>query len=127
MSGWRSLKDAFFVIFFLTFAHPAPAAKTIRIEILNLTWTLSPDRIVSFHARAILPNGDHAILICHGGESECGGLHSAVLKNSGCDRERMVVICTATDLGYFSARRDGNDVLIHVPKGKLISHISGSW
>jgi hypothetical protein len=116
-----------FVLVFLTVARPAPAAKNIKIEIVNLTWTIRVGHIASFQAKAILPDGDHAILICHSDQSECARLQSAAPKNSGCDREHMAVTCTATDLGYFSARREGNNVLIYVPKGKLTYHIAGSW
>jgi len=59
----------------------AKAAKNIKIEIVNLTWTIRAGHIASFHAKAILPDGNHAILICHFDESECAGLQSAAPKN----------------------------------------------
>lgn len=127
MSKCSSVKAFLLVTLFLTFIRPVLAAQNIKIEIVRLTWAISAGHIASFQAKTILPNGYHAILICRSGESECGGLQSAVLKVSGCDRSHMVLTCTATGLGYFSARRDGNDVLIYAPKGKLAYHIAGSW
>jgi hypothetical protein len=126
MGKCRLPQGSFLVLLFLTFARPAPAAKDIKIEIVNLTWTISADGIASYHAKAILPDGDRLILVCDSGESECAKLPSAAPKNSGCDREHMVVTCRATDLGYFSARREGNDILFYVPTGKLTYHIAGS-
>ena len=126
MCKCRAAQGSFWVLLFLTFARPA-AAQKIKIEIVNLIWTIGSGHIASFHAKAILPDGAHAILTCQADESECARLHSAAPKNSGCDREHMVVTCTATDLDYFSAQREGNDVLIYVPKGKVTYHIAGSW
>lgn len=111
---------------------PPAATQNIRIEIINLSWTVGVGHIPSsFNAKAILPDGAHAILICEGDEKACAGFQSFVPDNThdsvGCDRERMVVTCTATALGFFPARREGNDVMIYVPKGKRKCRIVGSW
>jgi hypothetical protein len=105
------------------FALPFPAAEKIKIEIVNLTWSVRVGHSTSFRAKAILPEGARVILICQG-ESGCALLQSFT---GGCDREHMVTTCTADDLGYFPALRDGKHVLIYVPKGKRIYTIVGSW
>src|SRR6266568_5860268 len=111
------------VLSFLMFPLSAPAAQKIKIEIVSLTWTVRLGHSTSFRAKAVLPDGAHVILICQG-ERGCALLQSFT---GGCDGEHMVTTCTADDLGYFSALRDGKHVLIYVPKGKRIYNIVGSW
>jgi hypothetical protein len=129
MTKRTSAQSRFLMLLFLLFALPA-LAHNIKIEIVNLTWIVGVDHVASFRAKAILPDGAHAMLTCQAGEKECAGFQSFSSEkppDSGCDRSHMVVTCSATDLGYFSARRDGDDVLIYVPKGKRKYRITGSW
>src|SRR5215471_21317354 len=90
----------------LVFALPVSAIQQIKIEIVNLEWTVRVGHKASFRANAILPDGTHVVLVCRGEENLCD--FSRKLRDaSGCDREHMVVTCTATHLGYFLARRQG--------------------
>ena len=111
------------VLSFLMLSLSAPAAQKIKIKIVNLTWTERVGHVASFHAKAILPDGAHVILNCQG-ERGCALFQTFT---GGCDREHMVTTCTADDLGYFPALRDGNNILIFVPKGKHNYRIVGSW
>ena len=118
---------------FLIATISAYAADKIKIQIVKLTSMVSLGHTSSFQARAILPDGLHAMLICEGDEKGCGGFPSFTPEKSpdagGCStsQDGSIVTCTATDLGYFSAKRDGNDLLIYVPKGKRKYRIIGSW
>ena len=123
MSKRVSAQSCIVVLSFLTFPLSAPAAQKIKIEIVNLTWTVRVGHVASFHAKAILPDGAHVILICQG-ERGCALFQSFT---GGCDREHMVTTCTADDLSYFPALRDGDVALIYVPKGKRNYRIVGSW
>ena len=111
----------------------ARAADKIRVQIVKLTSLVSLGKTSSFQARAILSDGSHATLICEGDEKGCGGFQSFAPEKSldvgGCStsQDGSIVTCTTTDLGYFSAKRDGNDLLIYVPKGKRKYRIIGSW
>ena len=112
----------------LMFAPLSLAAQKINIEIVNLTWIGGAGHIPSFHAQAVLADGSHAMLICRADEKGCDTLSREKIQDSGCDREHMVVTCSATDLGYFPARREGKDVVwIYVPSGKRKYRIVGSW
>jgi len=136
MSKRMSAQSCMVVLSFLMLALAAPAGHKIKIQIVNLTWIRRVGHTTSFHAKAILPDGAHAILICQGErarisepppnweESPCALFQSF---SGGCDREHMVTTCTADDLGYFPALRDGNNVLIYVPKGRRNYRIDGSW
>ena len=112
---------------FMTLAVPAWAAQRIKIEIVKLTWVEEAGHIASFHAQAILPDGSHAMLICRAHEKGCAGFQSFALENGGCDREHMVVTCSATDLGSFPGRRSGNNIVIYVPHGTHKYRIVGCW
>jgi len=119
------------VISFLLLAFPM-SGQNIKIEVVNLTWTVGVGHIPSsFQAKAKLPDGSHATLLCQGGQKECAGFQSFASENlpnsAGCDREHMVVTCTAANLGYFPAQREGDNVLIFVPNGKRKCRIVGSW
>jgi hypothetical protein len=132
MSKRKLARRLLLALLFLMSTLPAPAAQNIQIEIVNLTWTVGVGHIASsFHAKAILPDGAHAILICQGGERGCAGFQSFApqksLDTGGCDREHMVETCTAAGLGYFPARREGDVLVIYVPNGKRRCRIVGSW
>jgi hypothetical protein len=115
------------LLLFMTLAVPAWADQRIKIQIVKMTWIEGPGHIASFHAQAILPDGSHAMLICQSDEKGCAGLQSVAPENIGCDREHMVVTCSATDLGSFLVRRAGNNVLIYSPNGTGKYRIVGSW
>jgi hypothetical protein len=115
------------LLLFMTLAVSAWAAQRIKIEIVKLTWVEESGHIASFHAQAILPDGSHSMLICRADEKGCAGFQSFALENSGCDREHMVVTCSATDLGFFPVRRAGNYIVLYVPHGTRKYRIVGSW
>jgi hypothetical protein len=127
MSKRWPAKSGLLMLSCLTFALPAPAAQQIKIEIVNLTWTVGAGHNGSFHAKAILPDGAHVMLVCQSEEKLCAFSPKKFRDTSGCDREQMVVTCNASDLGYFSARREGEDVSIFGPHGKHKYQIVGSW
>src|SRR2546426_6687907 len=66
MSKRMSAQSCIVVLSFLTFPLLAPAAQKIKIEIVNLTWTVRLGHITSFRAKAILPDGSRVISICQG-------------------------------------------------------------
>jgi hypothetical protein len=127
MSKRWSAESCLLMLSCLTFALPAPAAQRISIEIVNLTWTVWAGHNGSFHAKAILPDGAHVMLVCQSEEKSCVFSPKKLRDTSGCNREHMVVTCSATDLGYFSARREGDDVAIFGSHGKHKYKIVGSW
>ena len=127
MSKHWSAESCFLMLSCLTFALPAPAAQQIKIEIVNRTWAVGAGHNGPFHAKAILPDGAHVMLVCQSDEKSCGFFPEKLSDTSGCDREHMVVTCSVTDLGYFSARREGDDVSIFGSHGKHKYRIVGSW
>jgi hypothetical protein len=122
MSKRMSAPCCIVVLSFMMFSLSAPAAQKIKIKIVNLTWTERVGHVASFHAKAILPDGAQVILICQG-ERGCALFQTFT---GGCDGEHMVTTCTADNLGYFPALRDGNNISIYVPKGKRNYRIIGS-
>src|SRR5215469_16706227 len=55
----------------LAFVLPASAAQQITVEIVNLEWTVRAGHNGSFHAKAILPDGAHVMLVCQAEGNLC--------------------------------------------------------
>ena len=111
----------------LAFVLPASAAQQITVEIVNLKWTVRAGHNGSFHAKAILPDGAHVMLVCQAEGNLCNFSTKKLGNASGCDREHMVVTCTASGLGYFRVRREGEYVWIFSSQGKAKYQIVGPW
>ena len=80
----------------------------------------------SFQAKAVLPDGNHVVLVCQADEKLCN-FSSKLANAGGCDREHMVVTCTAAHLGYFPAQREGEYVWIFGSAGKRKYRILRHW
>jgi hypothetical protein len=113
----------------------AYAGEKIKIEIVQLTFTVNSENDGSVYGKAILPDGSHASFRCQMGEKQCDVIQSftpGTLRDSGgCAtpaNSSTSVTCTTTDLGLFPAQRNGNELLIHGPnKAKRKYRIIGSW
>jgi hypothetical protein len=81
-------------------------------------------------AKVILPNGDHASLMC--GNKRCAlpkpwAPEKMSPNATDCATIGTQSTCTTHDLGDYSATRKGNWLTIEAPNGKLTFEITGSW
>ncbi len=122
------------VSLFVLVTRPAEAGDKIKIEIVEATTTIqtlnSGQLHMMFDAKAILPDGSHAALICLAGDDGCAGIAPLVPEKSppsDCTTRGAVYTCIDRNLGLYDAKRNKNDVVIYGPKGKLKYHITSSW
>ena len=86
---------------------------------------------VDIFAKVILPNGDHASLMCV--EKQCALIEPITpekmnpSKSENCFTLGSQHTCTQQDLGEYWATRKGNWLTIEAPNGKLTFKITGSW
>jgi hypothetical protein len=125
MAVCTSARSWLLALWLFVLAFPG-SAQTIKIKIVSLTWTVPPQGLTAYRAKAILPSGVHVLLTCQGVEKRCA-LTIFAPDKAGCDREHMAITCGVTDLGYFPARRDGDDLLISIRREDRKYRISGSW
>jgi len=116
------------------FAVPqAVGGDKIKVEIVEATSTIqtlnSGQLHFMFDAKAILPDGSHAAMICLAGDNGCAGIEPMAAEKSSrnCDSAGKIMTCTTRDLGIYPAKRDRNYLTIYGPRGKLKYHIVGSW
>lgn len=117
------------------------AQTTLRVEIKRaqtVSFVASSGvSSTSMSANVILPGGAHAKVTCLSGFDRCGPIesfHPVLLPpdskkciNSPGAAESVVVTCTMTDLGFYDATRENNNLLIVVPSGTVQYHIENSW
>jgi len=115
---------------------PARAADKIKIEIVEAVTTIQQLDASHFNflfsAKAILPDGSHAALACGAGDKGCAGIESfspekMPVGSKNCTSTDSITTCTTVNLGFYWAKRDGNELLIEVPKAKRRYRIVGSW
>jgi len=114
-----------------TFAFAADKFKVQVAEASSMT-TTSANGTVFFDvfAKVVLPNGDHASLMC--GNKRCALIKPAAPEKmdpnaTECSRVGNQFTCTTHDLGEYWATRKGNWLTIEAPNGKLTFEITGSW
>lgn len=110
----------------------AVAGEKIKIEIVEATTTIqtlnSGQIHFMFDAKATLPDGSHATMLCLAGDNGCAGIEPMAAEKSSrdCSGDRIMT-CTTRNLGLYPAKRDGNVLTIYGPRGKLKYRINGSW
>lgn len=81
-------------------------------------------------ARAILPDGSHANLVCFPWNKGCGMIVPVAPEKSSshCDAVGVGSTCTTNHLGLYQAKRNKNELVIYTPNGKVRYQIAtGSW
>jgi len=101
-------------------------------------------QILVYEAKAILPDGSHAKLMCFPSRwnKKCKGIEPSVSNASNASKCFMDAIeafasnhentketktCSTKNLGIFSAKRDKDEVVISAQNGKLEYRATGSW
>jgi hypothetical protein len=122
------------LLFALVLANAeAYAAERFQVKVVETSsvTTTTNDRIFgNVFAKVILPNGDHASLMC--GDKRCALIKPQVPEKMSpdateCSRLGNQFTCTTHNLGEYWATRKGNWLTIEAPNGKLTFEISGSW
>lgn len=116
----------------------AYAADKFKVQVVESSSTLniSPNGDGTAHvfgevfAKVILPNGDHASLMC--AEKRCALIEPVAPEKMNPKSEDCYTVgnqhtCTKHDLGEYWATRKGNWLTIDAPNGKLTFKITGSW
>jgi hypothetical protein len=83
-----------------------------------------------YSAKAILPDGSHAALVCYPWNKNCGLIEPMATEKSSfaCDTSGGGnMTCTTKNLGIYQAKRDKNDLVIYGPNGKRKYQVTGSW
>jgi hypothetical protein len=83
-----------------------------------------------YSAKAILPDGSHAALVCYPWNKNCGLIEpmASQKSSSNCDTSGGGnMTCTSKNLGTYRAKRDKNDLIIYGPNGKRKYQITGAW
>lgn len=83
-----------------------------------------------YSAKAILPDGTHAALVCYPWNKNCGSIEPMATEKSSfnCDASGGGnMTCIRKNLGVYRAKRDKNDLVIYGPNGKLKYQITGGW
>ena|ERR1039458_1760701 len=113
-----------------TGAYAADRFKVQVIETSSLTTTTDGRLFLDIFAKVILPNGDHASLMC--GDKRCALIKPLIPEkmspdSTKCSRLGNQFSCTTYNLGEYWATRKGNWLTIEAPNGKLSFEITGSW
>lgn len=129
-------KSVFLLLLIPVCAYSADRFKVQVVESSSMT-TIAPTGagtgklFVDIFAKVILPNGDHASLMC--AEKRCAQIEPidpekmSSTKSEDCYALGNQHICTQHDLGEYWATRKGNWLTIEAPNGKLTFKITGSW
>jgi hypothetical protein len=115
----------------IPYLHAADKFKIQVTETSSMTTTTN-GRLSSLaiFAKVILPNGDHASLMC--GKKNCALIKPQVPEKMSPDATDCFHLgdqftCTTHDLGEYWATRKDNFLTIEAPNGKLTFEIVGSW
>jgi hypothetical protein len=117
-------------------AAEAVAADKIKIEIVEATFILQTLHTSAgnvphpmFSAKAILPDGSHAEIMCISGDNGCASIEPMAAEKSSRDCRTVGddMTCITRDLGIYPAKRDKNYLTIYGPRGTLKYHIEGAW
>lgn len=109
------------------------AAQRFKVQVVE-TSSMSSNANGMLHAnvfaKVILPNGDHASLLC--GNKRCALIKPIAPEKMNpnateCSHLGNQFNCTTHDLGEYWATRKGNWLTIEAPNGKLTFEITGSW
>lgn len=100
------------------------------VETSSMSTTGNGVLYANVFAKVILPNGDHASLMC--GNKRCALIKPIVPEKMSpnateCYHLGNQFTCTTRDLGEYWATRKGNRLTIEAPNGKLTFEITGSW
>jgi hypothetical protein len=111
-------------------AYAAERFKVQVVETSDLTTTTDGRISLDIFAKVILPNGDHASLMC--GDKRCAKIKPLAPEkmspdSTKCSRLGNQFSCTTYNLGEYWATRKGNWLTIEAPNGKLSFEITGSW
>jgi hypothetical protein len=80
---------------------------------------------ITYSAKVILPDGGHALITCAEFADGCGSIDPPYPERT--KKTMNGASTTVTGLGRFEAKRDGNHLVIHTPKGKRRYQIMDSW
>lgn len=113
-----------------TCVYAAERFKVQVVETSDLTTTIDGRISLDIFAKVILPNGDHASLMC--GDKRCAKIKPLVPEKMSPDSTKCFRLgnqfsCTTYNLGEYWATRKGNWLTIEAPNGKLAFEITGSW
>jgi hypothetical protein len=81
-------------------------------------------------AKAILPDGSHANLVCFPWNKGCGVIAPLAPEKSrsNCEATGGNTTCVTTNLGFYQAKRNKGELVIYTPNGKVRYQIAtGSW
>jgi hypothetical protein len=133
MGKW-SLRTTIPLVFALFLANIcAYAADRFKVQVIeSSSMTTITDRrmFVDVFAKVILPNGDHASLMC--GDKTCATIEPIAPEKMSPDATKSFTLgsqhtITTYNLGEYWATRKGNWLTIEAPNGKLTFKIVGSW
>jgi hypothetical protein len=110
--------------------HAANKFKVQVTEASSMTTTGNGRLFLDIFAKVILPNGDHASLMC--GKKNCALIKPQFPEKmspdaTDCSRLGDQMTCTTHNLGEYWATRKDNWLTIEAPNGKLTFEIVGSW
>jgi hypothetical protein len=113
-----------------TGTNAAERFKVQVVETSSMTTTTSDRIFGNVFAKVILPNGDHASLMC--GDKRCALIKPQFPEKMSpdateCSRLGNQFTCTTHNLGEYWATRKENWLTIEAPNGKLTFEIVGSW
>jgi hypothetical protein len=112
----------------------ACAAEKFKVQVTECSdmTTISADGrlFLDIFAKVILPNGDHASLMC--GDKRCAKIEPLAPEKSSPDATKCFSLgsqhtCTTYNMGEYWATREGNWLTIYAANGKLTFKITGSW
>jgi len=110
--------------------HASERFQVQVVENSSMTTTTDGRLFLNIFAKVILPNGDHASLMC--GDKRCAQIKPIVPEKMSPDATKCFRLgnqftCTTYNLGEYWATRKGNWLTIEAPNGKLTFEITGSW
>jgi hypothetical protein len=135
---WRE-RLTFALIAEVSIAACAQSVLKIEIKQTQDFVAASGESASLYTAKVILPDGTHAKLSCLSGLSTgCGPIGSfhpeqlapdnkKCTNKLGADENSLIMACTMTDLGFYEATRQENELIIVVPSGTVQYHIDSSW
>ncbi|MGB2676493.1 MAG: hypothetical protein WAN12_05365 [Candidatus Acidiferrum sp.] len=126
------------LLLLLLLVRPLEAAEDrIKIEVVSVTESIfysekAPVVVTMYEAKVILPDGSHASLICSSSDRGCGNIEPFAPEKMDPDsttsqRSSGKVEITTRNLGYYWAKRKGNELFIYGPRKKVKFQIVGSW
>ena len=123
------------LVFMVLLAAMADGEEKFRVQIVEASGSITvTDRgaSISAFAKVILPNGDHADLLCNASDGHCSKIEPVSPEKmapnaTDCSTIGHQTLCTTQNLGEYIASRKGNILTIEAPNGKLKFKIVGSW